>query len=115
MLFIQACTVYQKAAGQQTVSMQPMTLVDGYLSMEYKYLEFKKMNGDIVYSNEFDSCLTDKGYVTIWDTGGPPSRPLAMFLHKKINVTFSVDSVFSPENENSMIMGIVIKKLELIK
>ncbi|HTA82394.1 MAG TPA: hypothetical protein VK783_05670 [Bacteroidia bacterium] len=110
-----ACGVKNYSASKpQTITSQ-LTLVDGYLSMEYKYLQFKTAKGETTYSNEFDTCLTPKGYAWLWDTGGPPSRLVPAFVNQRFNVTFYIDSIFSPENENIKIKGMVIEKMELIK
>ena len=91
------------------------TLVDGYLSMEYRYMEFKTEKGDTIYANEFDTCLTEKGYVQLWDTGGPPTRIIPAYLNKKYRVTYQMLAIPGPNSDDATVQGLSISKMELIK
>jgi hypothetical protein len=91
------------------------TLIDGMISMEYRYMEFINTKGDSVYAYEYDSCITANGYQQLWDTVGPPRKIAPQMLNKKYKVTYSSDSIPNPFNQDQAIMGMTITKMELLK
>src|SRR5665213_3391424 len=98
MVFLYSCAVQQNIKSSGVQLTQKLTLIDGYRSMEYRYMEFKTDKGDSLYSEVFDTCFTPAGYKELWDSVGPPLKILPKYLNKKFNVTYRMDSIFSPFN-----------------
>ncbi|HWY99219.1 MAG TPA: hypothetical protein VNY36_09045 [Bacteroidia bacterium] len=90
-------------------------LIDDTISMQYRYMEFINTKGDSVYVYEFDTCLTAKGYQQLWDTIGAPTKLAPQMHNKKFQLTYSTDSIPNPFDQNQMLIGMTIKKMELIK
>jgi|GEM_PF-7121148 hypothetical protein len=110
-LFLSASSIAQT----KNTKTEKLKLVDGYLSMEYRYMQFTTAKGDSIFATVFDTCLTPTGYVTVWDTGGPPQRIAPAFLNKQYNITYSKDSLPDPNNMDKMVFGLIIQKMELLK
>ncbi|MGP8215474.1 MAG: hypothetical protein ACLQQ4_07920 [Bacteroidia bacterium] len=106
------CFAQSGSAGQQTAK---FTLIDGMISMEYRYMQFTNAKGDSLYANEFDSCLTTSGYQELWDTGGPPVKLKPQFLNKKFNVTYTLVTMPDPFTDDKTVYGLMINKMEVVR
>src|ERR1700722_5962164 len=103
------------SAQQGNTKTEKFKLIDGWQSMEYKYMEFINSKGDSIYAAEFDTCLTPTGYVSVWDSARPPIKLLPKYLNQKFKITYIKDIVQGPYSDGRMIYGMVIKKMELLK
>jgi hypothetical protein len=91
------------------------TLIDGMVSMEYHFLEFKSAKGDSIYSLVIDTCLTPTGYRELWDTGGPPDRISPQLLNKHFKLWYTMLHIPGPYSDDQTLYGLKIRKMELIK